>query len=291
MKRKQGVTEMKMSFIGSGKVGSTAAFAALLKFDIDEMVMFDIIENLAKGEALDLGHAAVGLGKKTKIIGTSDYTDTKNSDIFVISAGFPRAVDTKDRLELTEKNASIIRDVCKNIKRITKKDATFIVITNPVDAMTYTAYKSGLPKQRCIGMGGSLDTHRHTFYSGARSAKIIGEHGEGMIVLGTGEKNRTALERTRNAGRELIQLKGYTNFGPAAAIAEIIDAVINNRKAELVVSAVLDGEFGISGVAMQVPCIIGRNGIEKIDEKSLSNENKKELKGLAKKAADALKNI
>jgi len=293
---------MKLGFVGAGRVGSTAAFTCLLNMDVDEIALVDIVEDLAVGEAMDLSHAAAGVNKYPKIVGGSDYSLLKGSDIIVVTAGLARKPGMT-RLDLATKNAGIIRDVAKNIMA-NAPESKILVVTNPLDVMTYIMWKeTGKPRNEVFGMGNMLDSSRlreRLYNQGARNIRkawIIGEHGDSMFIMWStadfdGEVDRDkTLEQVRFVAAEVIKRKGATIFGPAVAIYRMVNAVVNDTKEEIPTSVVLQGEYGIENVAVGVPVILGKNGVEKIVEYDLPPEELEALKNSAKILRERLEEL
>jgi len=283
---------MKIGFVGAGRIGSTSAFTCLQHLDVEEMAIVDIVEDLAVGEAMDLSHAAAGLDKYPEIKGGSDYSLLKESDIIVVSAGLARKPGMS-RLDLATKNAGIIRDVAKNIIA-NSPESKILVVTNPMDVMNYIMWKeTGKPRTEVFGMGNVLDSSRlkeRMHAHGAeniRKAYMIGEHGDSMFPAKSladfdGEIDWGKVEEeTRFIAAEVIKRKGATIYGPAVCIYQMVKAVVNDTKEEIPTSVVLDGEYGIRDVALGVPVLLGRNGVEKIVEYELPPE---EMEGLRNSA-------
>jgi len=303
---------MKVSIIGSGRLGSTTAFELINRELANEIVLVDIIPNLPQGEAMDLNQMASEKGKNIQVFGTNDYKDIEGSSIVIITAGVARKPGMT-RMDLLKTNAPIVRDVTKEIVRYAK-DSIIIVVTNPMDVMTYVAYKtSKFERNRIIGMGGQLDSARYReilsqmlgISRNAIRALVIGEHGETMFPIPrfsyagyskvsdllSLEKIKEAEERTRKIAAEVIALKGATVFAPISCIASLVESIVKDKKEILPVSVYLNGEYGLSDVCIGVPAIIGRNGIEKIIELDLNEEEKARLSNSAstiKKAIDEL---
>jgi len=285
---------MKLGFVGAGRIGSTTAFTCIQHLDLDEVVLVDIVEDLAVGEAMDLSHAVVGLDKYVKIVGGSDYSLLKGCDLIVVSAGLARKPGMT-RLDLAKKNAEIIRDVAKRIVQHAK-DSIILVVTNPLDVMTYVMWKeTGKSRNEVFGMGSLLDTVRlkeRILALGGKPKRVmmIGEHGDSMFSpksLAEVEGNNfdRAVEEARQVAMEVIKRKGATFYAPAVCIYRMVKAVLEDTKEEIPTSVVLQGEYGISDVALGVPAILGRNGVEKVVEYDLTDE---ELESL-KKSASILK--
>ncbi len=293
---------MKLGFVGAGRVGATAAFACLLNLDVDEIALVDIVEDLAVGEAMDLTHAAAGMNKFPKIVGGTDYSLLKGSDIIVVTAGLARKPGMT-RLDLATKNAGIIRDIAKKIME-NEPESKILVVTNPMDVMTYIMWKeTEKARNEVFGMGNMLDSSRlrATLHAqGARNIRkawIIGEHGDSMFIMWStadfdGEVDREkTLEQVRFVAAEVIKRKGATIFGPAVAIYRMVNAVVNDTKEEIPTSVVLQGEYGIENVALGVPVILGKNGIEKIPEYELPQDELEALKNSARILRERLEEL
>jgi len=293
---------MKLGFVGAGRIGSTSAFTCILNMDVDEVVLVDIAEDLAVGEAMDLSHAAAAIDKYPKIVGGSDYSLLKGSDIIVVSAGLARKPGMS-RLDLATKNAGIIKDVAKNIMK-SSPESKILVVTNPMDVMTYVMWKeSGKPRNEVFGMGNLLDSSRlkeRLFASGVkniRRAWIIGEHGDSMFIARSladvdGEVDWDKIEEdVRFVAAEVIKRKGATVLGPAVCIYRMVKAVVEDTKEIIPTSVVLQGEYGISDVAVGVPVKLGKNGVEEIVEFELTDEEKEKLKRSAEILKERLKEL
>ncbi len=291
-----------ISIIGSGRVGSTLAMI-LVQRNIDDVTLVDIIPNLPEGEALDLSHMASELGVDARISGSNDYSALKGSDIVVVTAGLARKPGMT-RMDLLTKNAGIIKSVSQEVARYAP-NCKLIMVTNPLDAMTLVALKaSGFPKNRVFGMSGMLDLSRFKqlladYLHVSRSsidALVIGEHGESMTPLPSytsvsgiplrkllsEQQIDEAIEKTRKVAAEVIAKKGATFYAPANGVARMVEAVHYDKKAVLPCSAYLEGEFGVSGVCIGVPVVLGSNGVEKILEVELSGKEKDSFdKGVA----------
>jgi len=284
-----------ISIIGAGKVGSSAAFN-ILRFRISDVVLIDIAQNLARGEALDMMQAAPAIEFDGKIRGTSDFSETKGSELVIVTAGEARKPGMS-RIDLVNKNAKIVKSIVKEVVRYAP-NCKLMMVTNPVDVMTYVAYKeSRFERKRVFGMGNVLDTLRFRSYIAMElgvsrediRALVIGEHGDSMVPLVNYASvsgipishllKKKHIEKivnlTRTSGSDIIKLKGSTVYAPAAVIAVMADAVLRGRNRVMGVSTYLQGEYGFSDVSIGVPCILGKNGIEKILELKLDSETKK----------------
>ncbi|WP_456478840.1 malate dehydrogenase [Geoglobus ahangari] len=293
---------MKLGFVGAGRVGATSAFTCLLNLDVEEIALVDIAEDLAVGEAMDLTHAAAGVDKYSKIVGGSDYSLLKGSDVIVVTAGLARKPGMT-RLDLANKNAGIIRDVAKKIMEASP-ESKIIVVTNPMDVMTYIMWKeTGKPRNEVFGMGNMLDSQRlkaTLFAQGARNIRkawIIGEHGDSMFIMWSqadfdGEVDREkTLEQVRFVAAEVIKRKGATIYGPAVAIYRMVNAVVNDTKEEIPTSVILQGEYGIEDVSVGVPAIIGSGGVEKVVEYDLPEEELNALRNSASILKERLREL
>jgi len=284
-----------ITIIGAGKVGSAAAFN-ILRYRISDVVLIDIFENLAKGEALDMMQTAPAIEFDGKIVGTSDFSAMKDSKIVILTAGEARKPGMT-RIDLMNKNVAIVKSIVKEIVKYAP-DCKLMVVTNPVDIMTYVAYKeSGFERNRVFGMGNILDTLRFRSYIATElnvsredvRALVIGEHGDSMVPLVeyasvsgipitkllTEEQIEKIVNLTVSSGADVIKLKGSTTYAPAATIAIMADAILRGRNRVMSVSTVLQGEYGFSDVSIGVPVVLGRNGIERILELKLMSKTKK----------------
>lgn len=303
---------MKISIIGSGNVGATAAWQLLQK-DFADIAITDVVAGIAEGKALDMMHAAALLGLKHKISGTSDISQIKNSNIVVITAGLARKPGMT-RLDLLQKNSEIVRGICASIKEYAP-DSIVITVTNPLDVMAYLALKTtGFSAKKVMGMAGVLDTARFKHYASIASnipadkieTMVLGSHGDLMLPLLnhtkingipiaqalSKEKIDEIVNKTRNAGAEvlgLLQTTGY--YAPAASIAEMIESIVRDEKKQLPICAYLDGEYGLNELCIGVPCILGKNGIEKIVELELSAEERAIMHKCAEEIKSGIKEL
>jgi malate dehydrogenase len=300
-----------ISIIGAGKVGSSAAFN-ILGFRISDVVLIDIAENLAHGEALDMMQAAPAIEFDGKIEGTNDFREMKGSELVIVTAGQARQPGMS-RIDLMSKNAKIVKSAVKEVAKYAS-DCRLMVVTNPVDVMTYVAYKeSGFERNRVFGMGNILDTLRFRSYIALElgvsrediRALVIGEHGDSMVPLVnfasvsgipitdllTKKQIEKIVDLTKTSGSDVIRLKGSTVYAPAAVIAIMADAVLTGRNRVMGVSAYLQGEYGFSDLSIGVPCILGKNGIEKILEIKLDPEAKRGFERSVRTIKDAIKKM
>ncbi len=301
-----------ITIIGSGKVGGAAAlFSALKKLD-DQILLLDVVKGLPQGEAMDLNHMLSEQGIDVEIIGSNDYSDMKDSKIVVVVAGSGRKPGMT-RMDLLKINAGIVKDVVENIKKHAK-DSMIIPVTNPLDPMAHIAYKvSGFQRNRIFGMGNMLDLSRfkqfiHEATGHSRDsirALVMGEHGENMLPLTrfssvsgiplnsllSKEKLEELVQNIRQVAAKVIELKGATIHAPGNAISSIIESVVKDQKKIIPVATALDGEYGYSDVTIGVPAVIGRNGVEKIIELELNDEEKEWIKKSVDSVKNAISNI
>ena len=287
---------MKVAIIGAGAVGSTLA-QRVVESGLADVVLLDVLKNIAAGKALDLLDAGPIVGHERSIVGTGDYSRIASSDIVVITAGLPRKPGMT-REELIAKNAGIVRDVSKNIKQYAPS-AIVIVVTNPLDAMTYLTLKeTGFSREKVFGMAGLLDGSRFIALIADElkvprakvETMILGSHGDTMVPLLSRtrvsgkpvekllskERLDAIIKRTRDRGAEIVGLLGTGSayYSPSAGAFKMIEAIAKGTGETLVVSSYLDGEYGLKGICIGVPCKLGRNGIEKIIELKLTEEEK-----------------
>ncbi|MEW6100900.1 MAG: malate dehydrogenase [Candidatus Omnitrophota bacterium] len=290
---------MKISIIGAGNVGSTAALR-LIQEGFADIALIDVVKGLAQGKALDLEDAQALVKYNFKIEGSDDINIIRGSGIIVITAGLARKPGMS-REELLQKNSQILKDILLNVKKLTA-EAIVIIVTNPLDIMTYFASKAlGYPKQRVFGMGVSLDASRFANLISKElnipvtdiEPIVIGSHGEGMLPLARftkvkgvsldelldDKKIEVLVNKTINRGAEIVSLlgSGSAYFAPSAAITSIVRAIAKDEKRTIGCSAMLSGEYGLKDVCMGLPCRIGKGGIEQVVELELSKEEKEKL--------------
>ena len=288
----------KITIVGAGFVGATTAHW-LAERELGDIVLLDIpaTETMPKGKALDLMEAGPVLGYDTHIAGTTDYADTKDSDIVVITAGLARKPGMT-REDLVGKNQAIITDVIQNVAA-TSPQAILIVVTNPLDTMTFLAYKiaskHGFTKNRVIGQAGVLDSARMRTFMALEMgvsventhAFVLGGHGDEMVPLTRystiagipmtelmpQERVDSIVQRTRQGGAEIVNLlkTGSAYFAPGASVAEMVEAILKDKKLIRPCAAYLDGEYGLTDMYFGVPVVLGRGGIEKIVEVKLND--------------------
>ena len=295
----------KISLIGAGQIGGTLAHLIGLKELADQVVLFDVASGIAKGKALDISQSSSVDGFNVSFIGTDNYEDIKNSDVIIITAGVPRKPGMS-RDDLLGINLKIIKQVAEGIKKHSS-DAFVICITNPLDVMVMAFQKySNLPTNKVVGMAGILDSSRFKLFLSLElnvpvkeiEAMVMGGHGDTMVPLPrltkvsgkplldlvkegkiSLEKLESINQRTRDGGAEIVKYleKGSAFYAPAASGVEMASAYLNDQKKVLPCAAYLDGEYGINGLYAGVPVVIGKNGVEKIEEINLDEKEKKEL--------------
>lgn len=286
----------KVTVIGAGNVGATCANVLVTTQIADEVVLLDIKEGVSEGKAMDIMQTANILGLETRLTGvTNDYEKTANSDVVVITSGIPRKPGMT-REELIGVNAGIVKSVVENVIKYSP-DAVIVCVSNPMDTMTYLIHKtSGLPKNRIIGMGGALDSARFKYFL-SKAINANAKEVEGIVIGGHGDTTMIPLTRfaayrgipasefisaeqlaavaadTMVGGATLTKLLGTSAwYAPGAASAQVVAAVLGDQKKLIPCSALLDGEYGEKDLCIGVPCILGKNGIEKIVEFPLNEE-------------------
>jgi len=296
---------MKLSIIGAGAVGTSCAQWAVVKEVAQEVVLIDIVPGLAKGKALDLAQSLPLLSRSIKVEGTEDFSALSGSDVVIITAGKPRTPGMT-REELLKINAEIVRSCAEKVKQYAP-DSIIIVVSNPLDAMVYLAYKvTGFPRERVMGMAGVLDSARYRYFIAEAlgvcpadvSALVLGIHGDHMVplvrlanVAGVPihqllpqEKIEEIVKRTKYGGGEIVSLlkTGSAFITPGLATIEMAESILKDAKRVLTCSVLLQGEYGISGVFLGVPVVLGRKGVERIIEFELLPEEREALLAGAK---------
>ena len=287
------------AIIGAGQVGATTA-QRILEKGLSDVVLFDIVDGMPQGKALDLMQAASVEGHDRRVIGTNDYRDIQGAEVVVVTAGLPRKPGMT-REDLLILNSKIVSEVSLNIKKYAP-DSKVIMVTNPLDIMTYLAFKkTGFPESRVFGMAGVLDTSRMRYFIAEYldcvpcdvQAMVLGGHGDLMVPVSSHSKVRNKPvqklisgqdlarieQRTKDSGAEIVRLlkTGSAFYAPASAAAEMVRAILKNKKVILPVSVYLSGEYGIRDIYFGAPCKLGKNGVEKIVELSLTEQEKQEL--------------
>jgi malate dehydrogenase len=299
----------KITVIGAGFVGSTLV-QRLAERDYADVVMFDIIPNMPQGKALDMLQAGPVLGYDSLVTGTNDYADTANSDIVVVTSGFPRKPGMS-RDDLVKKNQEIISQVTQEVVKHSP-ECIIIMVTNPLDAMAQLAYHvSGFPRNRIIGQAGVLDTARfRTFIAQELNvsvrdvqAYVLGGHGDTMVPLSrmcsvagvpiseliSAERIEEIVQRTRDGGAEIVKLLGTGSayFAPSASVLQMTDAIILDKNMIMPCAVYLEGEYGIQGLFVGVPVKLGAKGVEQIIEIELTQDEQAQLQ----KSAQAVKEL
>ncbi len=299
----------KITVVGAGFVGSTLV-QRLAERDYADVVMYDIVPNMPQGKALDMLQAGPVLGYDSLVTGTNDYANTANSDIVVVTSGFPRKPGmTRD--DLVKKNQEIVTQVTEQIAKHSP-NAILVVVTNPLDAMAQLAlHVSGFPRERVIGMAGVLDTARfRTFIAqevGASvrdvQAYVLGGHGDTMVPLSrmctvagvpiaqlmSAERIEQIVQRTRDGGAEIVKLLGTGSayFAPSASVLQMVDSILLDKKMIVPCAVYLTGEYGINNLFVGVPAKLGAKGIEQVVEIELTEEERT----LLQKSASAVKEL
>jgi malate dehydrogenase len=302
---------MKVTIVGAGNVGATCADVISYRGIASEVVLLDIREGFAEGKALDIMQCATTTGFNTKVSGvTNDYSKTAGSEVVVITSGIPRKPGMT-REELIGINAGIVKSVVENLLQHSP-NAIVVVVSNPMDTMTYLALKAtGLPKNRIIGMGGTLDSSRFKTYLSLAlnkpandiSGMVIGGHGDTTMIpltrlasyngipvsqfLSEEELSKVAAD-TMVGGATLTGLLGTSAwYAPGASVAYLVDSILNDQKKLIPCSVYVEGEYGQNDICIGVPCIIGKNGVEEIVDIKLNDEEK----ALFAKSADAVRSM
>ncbi|EHS58447.1 malate dehydrogenase [Paenibacillus sp. Aloe-11] len=305
------IQRKKISIVGAGFTGATTALMLAQK-ELGDIVLIDIpqLENPTKGKALDILEAGPVQGFDSLVTGTSNYEDAANSDIVIITAGIARKPGMS-RDDLVNTNAGIVKSVCENVKKYAP-ESIVIILSNPVDAMTYTAYQTlGFPKNRVIGQSGVLDTARYcTFIAQELNVSVedvrgfvMGGHGDDMVPLvrysSVGgipiealippERIEAIVQRTRVGGGEIVNLlgNGSAYYAPAASLTQMTEAIVKDKKRIIPVIAYLEGEYGYQDLFLGVPTLLGGNGIEKVFELELNAEEKAALD----QSAESVRNV
>ena len=305
----------KISLIGAGQIGGTLAHLIGLKELVDEVVLFDVASGIAKGKALDIAQSSSVDGFNVKLSGTDNYEDIKNSDVIIVTAGVPRKPGMS-RDDLLGINLKIIKQVAEGIKQHAP-NAFVICITNPLDVMVMAFQKfSGLSTNKVVGMAGILDTSRFKLFLSLElnvpvseiEAMVMGGHGDTMVPLPrftkvsgkplldlveegkiSKEKLESINQRTRDGGAEIVKYleKGSAFYAPAASGVQMAEAYLNDSKKMLPCAANLNGEYGFTNIYAGVPVIVGKGGVEKIEEIELDENEKSEFNN----SVDAVKKL
>ncbi|HWV58076.1 MAG TPA: malate dehydrogenase [Longimicrobiales bacterium] len=290
----------KITVVGAGNVGATTAQGLARRELAEKVVLVDVVEGIPQGKALDQWESAPIEGFDTRVIGTNGYEETAGSDLVVITAGIARKPGMS-REDLLNTNAGIVASVSREI-RATSPDAIVIVVSNPLDAMAHVCHReTGFPRERVIGMAGVLDTARYRSFIAEEldiavedvQALVLGGHGDTMVPLvsyttvsgiplsqlASAERIDAMVERTRHGGAEIVGLlkSGSAYYAPAAAVVQMAEAIVRNKRRILPCSVLLQGEYGIDGLFVGVPCKLGRRGVEQVIEVELNDQEREAL--------------
>jgi len=290
----------KITIVGAGNVGATTAHWAAAK-ELGDVVLIDIIEGMPQGKALDLAESAPLEGFDCRLVGTNDYADTANSDVVVVTAGIARRPGMS-RDDLLQTNAKIVSTVVSQVVRYSP-NAYLIVVSNPLDAMVHVAKQvSGWPKQRVMGMAGVLDSARFRYFIAQELGVsvedvhgfVLGGHGDTMVPvpryatvngisitqLLSAEQIARLVQRTRDGGAEIVNYlkQGSAFYAPGAAIVQMVEAIVKDKKRVLPAAAYLEGEYGLHDIYVGVPILLGAAGVEKVIEVELTTEEQAALK-------------
>lgn len=290
----------RITVVGAGHVGATTALRLVERDLAREVILIDILEGIPQGKGLDMLESGPIAGFDTRIVGTNDYEETRDSDMVIVTAGLARKPGMS-RDDLLVKNAQIVRDVSGNIKK-TSPDAMVIVVSNPLDVMSYvTRETTGFPANRVFGMAGVLDTARYRTFIAERlnvsvediQALVLGGHGDTMVPLVSyttisgiplaqflgDDEIEGLIERTRKGGAEIVGYlkEGSAYYAPSAAVMQMVEAVVLDKKRILPCAAWMEGQYGISDTYLGVPCKLGRGGVEEIIEVELTEDERGSL--------------
>jgi len=304
------MTNRKVGIVGAGAVGATAAYTLALMGTCNEIVLFDIADGVAVGKSIDIAQATYYAPSPTTITAAKEASDIKDCDIVVVTAGVPRKGDMT-RADLLMINAKITKQVVENIKE-NSPDAIIICVSNPLDVMTYVTHQiTGWDSRRIIGLAGALDGSRMAYQiqklTGINASQggslVIGDHGENMIPLpskvSVGDIPLTDLisqdemegiiERTRKGGAEIVGHLGTSGYyGPGRAIAHMVEAILDDSKTIVSSCTILNGEYGYEDVAVGVPVVLGKNGVERIIEMDLDEKTKEKFAISVKSIQDGI---
>jgi malate dehydrogenase len=284
-----------ISIVGTGKLGSAVALQVATRELVSDLRLVDVVKGLPQGEAMDLSQISAEQGSDIEIVGSNEFKEIAGSDLIVVSSGFGRRPGMT-RLDLQDKNEEIIRGVCEKIVEYAPKSLV-LMVTNPVDVMTYLAWKvTGFESSRVFGQSGMLDTTRFKYFiakalgvsTSSVQAIVVGEHGDSMLPLPrfstvsgisitrllTPAQIQEAVDRTRRVAMEVISLKGATIYAPAHGITRMIESVMRDKKMVLCMTVHLTGEYGVKDLYVDVPAVLGAQGVERIVELDLDNDEK-----------------
>ncbi len=301
----------KITVVGAGHVGASCAQRLAEKELAREVVLIDIVEGIPQGKGLDQWESAPVEGFDSLVIGSNDYADAKDSDIFIVTAGIARKPGMS-RDDLLKTNAGIVESVSKEIARVAP-DSIIIMVSNPLDVMSYVALKAtGFPRERVIGMAGVLDTARYRSFIALElgvsvediQALVLGGHGDTMVPLVSyttiagipitqfldSDRIEALLERTRKGGAEIVgHLKtGSAYYAPSAAAVQMTEAIVKNKRRILPCAAYLEGEFGYEGIFLGVPCKLGEGGLQEIIQVELTEDEGEALENSARAVRETI---
>jgi len=304
----------RITVVGAGHVGETQALRLAEMNVAREVVLVDILEGIPQGKALDLYESGPVVGFDTRVIGTNGYAETKNSDIVVITAGIPRKPGMS-RDDLLATNAGIVRNVAAEVKKASPK-AIVVVVSNPLDVMTYVAKEAtGFPANRVFGMAGVLDTARFRTFIAEKvgvsvediQALVLGGHGDTMVPLVSyttisgipltqfldKQTIDALIDRTRKGGAEIVAYlkEGSAYYAPSAAVAQMVEAIVHDKKRILPCAAWMEGQYGIRDTYLGVPCKLGRGGVEEIIEVELTDEEQAALEKSAQHVRGTIEDL
>jgi malate dehydrogenase len=283
-----------IGIVGVGGVGAQAAFE-VASTGTDDVVLVDIVPGLAEGEALDISHRLSDTGADVSVTGSTDYSTLRGAEVVVVSAGLARKPEMT-RMDLLSKNSGIVASVAREVAK-NAPGSVILMVTNPMDVMTYVALKaSGFPKGRVVGQGGVLDNSRFKYVLSRKlgvsrssiTSLVMGEHGESMVPLASHtcvggvplasllneDEVQQAIDDTRKVAVEVISKKGATIFAPGRSVARMVNAIVKDTKEVLAASVYLEGEYGLSGLCIGVPVMLGKSGVERVYELKLSDKER-----------------
>lgn len=303
----------KVTIVGAGNVGATCAYS-IVNRRLADVTLIDIVEGIPQGKSLDMMEATPIVGGDCKVTGTNNYVDTQDSDIVVVTAGLARRPGMS-RDDLLYKNVQIVGGVVEEIVKYSP-EAILIIVTNPLDAMTHIARKkSGFPRERVMGMAGVLDSSRFQAFIAMElgvsventHAFVLGGHGDTMVPLPrfstvagvpitelmSEEQITRITDRTRNGGAEIVKLLGTGSayYAPGESVAEMIEAILLDKKKIMPVAALLEGEYGVDGLFVGVPAVLGRRGMEKVFEIELTAPEQAEFDRSVAHVRDLVKEL
>ncbi len=294
----------KLSIIGAGNLGAAIGYEIASRSIVNELVLIDILKDLAEGQAADI-QQALPFRNRTRVY-SADYPALAGSDIIILTAGKPRTPEMKDRLQLAEINVKIVGSIIQEIKKYAPL-AIIITITNPMDLINHFVHTQGFSREKVIGSGGQLDSSRFRVALGFPEreveAYVIGEHGEDQVPIfsrvmidnarysfSTQEKEEI-IPKIRQTALTVIQKKGATVFAPASNTADMVEAIVQNKQMLMMCSANVQGEYGLHDVSVGVPVILGAQGIERVEEWNLPDEELQQLREAGRKLKELFAQI